>query len=145
MASSRCVLFILNLSCALSSAEGNTPTPSPETSRLRPRTDGAHFGIKTKHFCCGSAFLLHDNGVLVPLKLQTFETGFQSGIFWNHKLLPNCVNWQTAKPAKAVTTLMLMLTLQCFPQYTKLWLNSPQCTQSRLNMTTVCWGEFKRS
>ncbi len=33
------------------------------------------FSHQTKHFCCGSVFLLHDNGVLAPLKLQTFETG----------------------------------------------------------------------
>ncbi len=30
---------------------------------------------QTKHYCCGWAWLLHDNNVLVLLKLQTFETG----------------------------------------------------------------------
>ncbi len=32
------------------------------------------FSQETLNFCCGSAFFLHDNGVLAPLKLQTFET-----------------------------------------------------------------------
>ncbi len=62
-----------------------------------------------KHFCCGSAFLLHDNGVLAPLKLQTFKTRFQSGTLLNCNLLSSCVNWHPTKPVKAVTTLLLML------------------------------------
>ncbi len=70
--------------------------------RLRPRLDSTSFHTEMKHFCCSSAFLSHDNGVLVPLKLQTFE---------NAAFFFGCVNWQTAKPVKAVTTLMLMLML----------------------------------
>ncbi len=42
---------------------------------------------------------------------ETFETKFQSEIFWNHNLLSHCVNQQNMKPVKAVTTLMLMLML----------------------------------
>ncbi len=61
------------------------------------------------NFCCGSAFLLHDNGVLAPLKLQTFETGFQGATFRNRNLHSGCVNWQNGDSAKAVTELMLML------------------------------------
>ncbi len=52
-----------------------------------------------KRFCYGSTFLLRDNSVLAPLKLLTFETG----------LLSYCVNWQSAKPVTALTTLMLLL------------------------------------
>ncbi len=55
-----------------------------------------------KHCCCGSAFLLHDNDVLSPLKLQMFETRFQSGIL----LISICVKWQAVN---AVTKQMLML------------------------------------
>ncbi len=68
-----------------------------------------NFSHETTHFCRGSAFLLHDNGVLKPLKPQTFETGFQSAVFWNRNLLFDRVNWQTAKPVTAMTKLMLML------------------------------------
>ncbi len=53
---------------------------------------------QTTHFCCGAAFLLHDNGMLVPLKPQTFRD-----------LLSSRVNWQTTKPVTAVTMLMQML------------------------------------
>ncbi len=46
------------------------------------------FSHQTKHFCCSSVFLLHDNGVLAPLKPQMFET---------------------ANPTAALPKLMLML------------------------------------
>ncbi len=49
---------------------------------------------QTKRFCWRLTFLLHDNDVLAPLKMRTFETGFQIGIFWNCCLLSGCVNWQ---------------------------------------------------
>ncbi len=52
------------------------------------------FSHQMKHFCCGSAFLSHDNCVLALRKQQTFETRFQSEIFWNRNLLSGCVNWQ---------------------------------------------------
>ncbi len=51
-----------------------------EKECLRPRLDSASFSHQTKHFCRGSAFLLYDNGLLAPLKLQTFDTWFQGGI-----------------------------------------------------------------
>ncbi len=69
----------------------------------------AKFSHYVKHFCCRSAFLLHDNGMLLPLKPQTFETGFQSGIFWKRNLISGCTNWQITKLMTAVTTLMLTL------------------------------------
>ncbi len=71
------------------------------------------FSHQMKPFCCSSVFLLHDNGVLAPLKPQTFETGFQSAILWNRNLQSGCVNCQTAKPVR-VTKLMLMLILAHF-------------------------------
>ncbi len=80
-------------------------------ARSPPQRTWCKFSRQMKHFCCGSTFILHDNGVLVPLKLQMFETGLYSGIFWNRNLLSSCVNWQTVKRVKAVTTLMLMLML----------------------------------
>ncbi len=53
------------------------------------------FSHQMKHFCNGLAFLLHDDGMLAPLK--TLETGFQGVIFLNHNLVSGCVNWQTDK------------------------------------------------
>ncbi len=61
--------------------------------------------------CCGLAFLLHDNSALVPLKPKTFENGFQSAIFYNLCLLSGLLNWQTTKPIKALTPLMLIIML----------------------------------
>ncbi len=52
------------------------------------------FSHQTKHFCCSSAFLLHQSSVLVPLKPQTFETGFQSRVSWHCNRLHGCVNCQ---------------------------------------------------
>ncbi len=96
-----------------------------------------------KHFCCYSAFHLHDNSMLVPLKPQMFKTGFKSGIFWNHNLLCSCVNWQAKlckhrdnANANASTSAM-----HSALAITKLWLNTPQCTESRSNVTTVYWFE----
>ncbi len=66
---------------------------------------------QTVNICCGSALLLHDNGVLASLKPQTFETRFQSVIFLNSSPFSCCVNWQNGEPVKAVTKLMLMLML----------------------------------
>lgn len=39
--------------------------------RTRPLLSKWKFSHQTQHFCCTSAFILHDNGVLEPLKLQT--------------------------------------------------------------------------
>ncbi len=60
---------------------------------------------QTKLFCSGSAFLLHDNGMQSPLKLQTFDNWVPECILL--KLQPS-LNWQTAKLVTAVTTPMLM-------------------------------------
>ncbi len=49
--------------------------------------------------------------MLTPLKLQTFETRFQSAIFWNCNLLSSSVNLLKAKSVTVMTTLMLMLML----------------------------------
>ncbi len=50
------------------------------------------FSHQMKHFCCSSALLLHENSMLAPLKPQTFENRFQSGIFWNRNRLSSCAN-----------------------------------------------------
>ncbi len=82
------------------------------------------FSHQIKHFCFGSSFLLHDNGVLAPLKLQTFESGFQRSYepatFFHLRELARGV------PVSAVMTLMLMLaqvSAFCSSLYqTNLWL-----------------------
>ncbi len=61
------------------------------------------------HFSWCSAFLVHVNGVLTPLKQQTFESVFQSIIFLNCDLLSSCVSSQNGDILKSVTMLMLML------------------------------------
>lgn len=56
--------------------------PAAGQLEIRLRTDGRQkFLHQTKQFCCGSAFLLHDSGVLTPLKLHNFKNRFQSEIF----------------------------------------------------------------
>ncbi len=61
-------------------------TSDPDQSHLRVwkfrgSLHGASFYIKQNTSVVSLAFLLQDNGVLAPLKSQTFETRFQSGIF----------------------------------------------------------------
>ncbi len=63
------------------------------------------FASKETFFFYSSAFLLHDSGVLVSLKLQTFsECNLlkPQPAFWLCKLV-------SGVPVNAVTTLMLML------------------------------------
>ncbi len=59
-------------------------------------------------------FSLHDSAVLAPLKPQTFETGFQSAVFWNCNHHSGSVNWQTAKPMMVVTNANASAS-QCIP------------------------------
>ncbi len=73
---------------------------------------------------------------------------------WNCKLVvPECnllksqpsfrlCKLANPKPVNTMTTLMLMLAHSSLV-ITKFWLNTPQCSQSKSNMTTVYWGEFK--
>ncbi len=61
------------------------------------------------NFCCSLAFLLHDKSVLVPLRPQTFETGFQSVIFWKHNLLFGCANYSTTTSLGMHTTVHLVV------------------------------------
>ncbi len=84
-----------------------------------------NFSHQTKHFCCGSAFFLHDNSVL-----QTFATRFQSAIFWNRNLLAGCANLQAAKPESGDYTDANTGASQCILQQPlPNWLNTPQRTQ----------------
>lgn len=69
----------------------------------------ACFLCRTKHLCCGLAFLLHDNSLPVALKLQTLETGFQSVAFSKRNLLSSCVNQQSGKPVNAVMSWLFCL------------------------------------
>ncbi len=73
---------------------------------------------------------------------------------WNSKCLSPGSGWNPLKrhlslrlcelasrvPVNTVTMLMLAQ-VNTFPF--KLLLNTPQCTQSKLYMTTVCWGKFE--
>ncbi len=61
--------------------------------------------------CCGSDFLLHDNGVLAPLKLQTFETGFQSGTFETAPCFQAVKTGKLSACERGDVMLMLMLML----------------------------------
>ncbi len=101
---------------------------------------------QTINFYCGSAFLLRDHGVPAP----------ETANFWNqvpechfflkkHKLLSGCVYWQKGKPVKVVTKERLAQVNAFCNCHFQTPFHTPQCTQSKLNMATVCWCEFKRS
>ncbi len=85
------------------------PATFTSTAPAQRQFTWCKFSHQTKHFCCGSAFLLHDNGVPAPLKLLMLETGFQNANVLKQNLLSGCVNRHNAKPMMGVTTLTAML------------------------------------